>query len=352
MEQIIIKQAVGIDCSKAELVACIKHMNSALQPCFKATATFANEQSGFAKLISWVTTYKHEQAPLQFIIEATGVYHEKVCCYLSSQDYKVSIVLPTKAASFMRTLNVKTINDKVSADTLAIMGLEKKLDNWQMPNPSLNELKQLSRERTELLEDITSIKNQIHAFENSAFSSAGSLNRLKIRLQLAKDQLNEIEREITTLVNSNPYLKERFDNVCTIKGVGLITAVTVVAEADGFSLVRNQRQLVSYAGLDVIKKQSGSSINTPGRISHRGNVHIRRALHFPALAAARFDANMQNVYTRLKEKHNIKMKAAVAVQRKLLILIYTIWKKNEPYNPKFLEQSKKTALTELAHGRS
>lgn len=351
MEQII-KQAVGVDCSKAELVVCIRHMNSALQPCFKATAAFNNEQSGFDKLISWVTSHKHKQAPLQFIIEATGVYHEKLCCYLTSQDYKVSIVLPARAASFMRTLPVKTINDKVSADTLATMGLEKKLDNWQMPNPSLNELKQLSRERTELLEDITSIKNQIHALGNSAFSSLNSLNRLQSRLQLAKTQLKEIEKEMTISVNSDPYLKQRFDNVCTIKGVGLITAITIVAEADGFSLVRNQRQLVSYAGLDVVKKQSGSSINTPGRISHRGNVHIRRALYFPALAAARFDSNIQSFYTRLIEKHNIKMKAAVAAQRKLLVLIYTIWKKNEPYNPKFLEQSKKTALTELAHGRS
>ena len=351
MEQII-KQAVGIDCAKSELVVCIRYLDSALQPHFKATAAFTNDHAGFDKLNNWVIANKDAQAPLQFIVEATGVYHEKLCCYLTSQKYNISVVLPVRAANFMRTLSVKTINDKVSADALAIMGLEKKLDNWQIPNPQLNLLKQLSRERTELLEDTTSIKNQIHALNSSAFSPQTTLKRLQSRIEMAQAQLKDIEQEMKELINSDTYLKERFENVCSIKGVGLITAIIIVAETDGFNLIRNQRQLVSYAGLDIIKKQSGTSINTPGKISHRGNVHIRRALHFPALAAKRFDSNMQEIYGRLLSKHNVKMKAAVAIQRKLLVLIYTIWKKNEPYNPKYLEQSKETALTELAHGRS
>jgi hypothetical protein len=50
------------------------------------------------------------------------------------------------------------------------------------------------------------------------------------------------------------------------------------------------------------------------------------------------------------ERHQITMKSIVAVQRKLLVLVYTLWKKNEAYNPsalKYLEQPRVTALTEL-----
>ncbi|MCW3125082.1 MAG: transposase family protein, partial [Bacteroidetes bacterium] len=49
--------------------------------------------------------------------------------------------------------------------------------------------------------------------------------------------------------------------------------------------------------------------------------------------------------------HGIKMKAAVAVQRKLLELIYTLWKKEEMYDPDYLkklEQPQETALKEIA----
>ena len=184
MEQVI-KQSVGIDCGKTELVVCLKHLNQALHPCFKATAAFTNDRVGFDELISWVISHKEKQAPLQFVVEATGVYHEKLCYYLTSKGQGISVVLPGRAANFMKTLSVKTINDKVSADALATMGLEKKLDNWQIPSPLLNLLKQLSRERTELLEDITSIKNQIHALKSGAFSSQNSLSRLQSRLCLA-----------------------------------------------------------------------------------------------------------------------------------------------------------------------
>jgi transposase len=347
----IIKQAVGIDCGKEELVASIGFLDSNFQTSIKATGAFPNNESGHKELIDWVNKYADQEAALQFVAEPTGVYHQRFCYYVTALGYSISVVLPNRAASFLKTLKGKTINDRISASGLAIMGLEKKLDTWSPPDTVMNQLKQLCREREELTEDITSIKNQIHALTSSAVYAGTTLERLQQRLQFSQAQLKEIEQEMKVVTTTNADLEQRFNNVCTIKGVGLITAITVVAETNGFSLVRNQRQLVSYAGLDVVKKQSGISINSPARISHRGNRHLRKALHFPSLAAIRFDDNMRDFYERLLPRHNIKMKATVAVQRKLLVLIYTIWKKNEPYNPKYLEQSKKTALTELVHDR-
>jgi transposase len=63
---------------------------------------------------------------------------------------------------------------------------------------------------------------------------------------------------------------------------------------------------------------------------------------------------MQNLHHRIVERQAIKMKGYVAVQRKMLMLIYTLWKKNESYNPsiKFLEQPVEAALTELDYIRS
>ncbi|MFB6307354.1 MAG: hypothetical protein ABEH43_10285, partial [Flavobacteriales bacterium] len=74
----------------------------------------------------------------------------------------------------------------------------------------------------------------------------------------------------------------------------------------------------------------------------------------------RTDGTMRGFYEELYEKHKVKMKGYVAVQRKILVLIYTLWKKDEMYDPEFEHQSiknkreknqgslKKTALKELA----
>ena len=234
------------------------------------------------------------------------------------------------------------------------MGLEKKLDLWEPPNPILSKLRQLCRERDDLQREATDIKHQLHAAKYGAFTVPASVKRMEKRLDLIKEQIAEIEQDLANTVNTDEQLKGRLDKVCSIKGIGFITAVIIVAETNGFNLVKNQRQLVSYCGLDVIKKESGISVRTKGRISHRGNTHIRKALYFPALVAIRNDENMKSVSERLVGKHGIKMKAVVAVQRKLLVLIYTLWKNNTVYDtnynktPQTFRATNKVALTELA----
>src|SRR3954447_6256271 len=162
---------------------------------------------------------------------------------------------------------------------------------------------------------------------------------MKARVKLIEKQIEEVEQEIIALVSEDAGIKKKFDNVCTIPGVGLHTAVSVVAETNGFNLIRNSRQLVSYAGLDVIQKQSGTSVRGRAHISKRGNPYLRHCLHLPSFTAVKYNIPMQQLHYRIIEKQGIKMKGYVAVQRKLLMLIYTLWKKNESYNPsiKFLE---------------
>jgi transposase len=355
----VLKQAVGIDCSKDELVVSIVNMDEYFEKQVVGGAVFANTVAGFEKLLKWVMKQRKANDPSScFVIEATGIYHEQLCCYLYDKGYGVSVVLPNKASHFMRTLSVKTINDKISAEALGVMGLEKKLDLWQRPREVFIKLRQLSRERNDLLEESTSIKNQLHVATYGAFTVAGAIKRMEHRLAFIREQIAEIEQEIKALVNADQQLKDRLEKVCSIKGIGFITAVTVVAEMNGFNLIRNQRQLVSYCGLDVVKKDSGSTVRSKGRISHKGNTHIRKALYFPSLIAIRFDDNMKNISTRLVARHGIKMKAVVAIQRKLLVLIYILWKNNAIYDPnlykpqQIFRATKMVALTELAHGRS
>ena len=52
----------------------------------------------------------------------------------------------------------------------------------------------------------------------------------------------------------------------------------------------------------------------------------------PAFNVVRYESGgFKNFFDRILSKHNQKMKAYVAVQRKLLIMIYTLWRKNEAF---------------------
>ena len=65
-------------------------------------------------------------------------------------------------------------------------------------------------------------------------------------------------------------------------------------------------------------------------------------MHFPALTAIRHDERFKGIYARLIAKHGIKMKAAVAVQRKLLEMMYTVHKTNTAYDKNYLKQKEYT----------
>ena len=131
-------------------------------------------------------------------------------------------------------------------------------------------------------------------------------------------------------IKADKSLEERLNYVLNIPGVGLITAVTVVAETNGFASITGIKQLTGFVGLDIKISESGKW-KGKSRISKKGNCYIRKVLMFPAFSFIKHHDKTKKYYERLTEKKGIKMVAAVAVQRKLLGLIYTLWKKQEMF---------------------
>jgi len=142
-------------------------------------------------------------------------------------------------------------------------------------------------------------------------------------------------------------LRKKFTDILKIKGLGLQTLAVIVAETAGFAAFENGAQLVSYAGYDIIENQSGKHTGKT-RISKRGNSHIRRALHFAAFNAVRYEVGMfPGLYERIYERSKIKMKGYVAIQKKLLTLIYVLWKKDEAFDPDYIYGSNKEEKTAI-----
>src|SRR5687768_12294834 len=127
------------------------------------------------------------------------------------------------------------------------------------------------------------LKNQLHAELSEVEPNATSIVRIKKRILLLDKQEKEIKNEIAQLVKTDQQVSHSIEIITSIPGVGLLTAATVLAETNGFELIRNKRQLSSYAGLDVKERQSGTSIKGKAKISKRGNRYLRKSMHLPAL---------------------------------------------------------------------
>lgn len=334
----IVKQVLGIDVAQKELVVCLGRMHDDWTPELYAHKTFANTVKGFITLLLWVKKLTDETTGVRYVMEATGVYHESLAYFLDEKGYEVSIVLPNKISNYFRTLDVKTITDNTAAETITRFGLERKLDNWKRPKPVFKKLRQLTRERDQLVQARTVAKNQLHAEQAEAEPNTSSVARIKKQIVFFNKQVQEIKAEIAELIRQDEEMKKSIKVIGSLSGVGLLTTVTVLAETNGFELIRNKRQLTSYAGLDVKEKQSGTSVKSKSRISKKGNKYLRKAMHLPALAAIRSDERFKAIFARLVAKHGIKMKAAVAVQRKLLEMIFIIYKTGVAYDKEYLKK--------------
>jgi transposase len=305
----------------------------------------SNDKQGFVKLSKWLKELAVNKDSLTIVMEATGVYHEGLAYYLSDKGYKVCIMQSGRVKRYAQSLDQRSKTDALDSKMLSMLGCERKLTPWTPPSENMRELRFLSRERAAIIKERTVEKNRNHANERSHFSLKKAENRFKKRMKLFNSQLEEIEQEMTQIVNQDKELKERISYLKSIPGVSFITAVIVVAETYGFSLFTNAKQLTSYCGYDIVLKESGI-YKGQSRMSKKGNKHIRAALYMPALTAVRLNPTLKPFYERLKPKKAKPIVAVVAVQRKMLCLMYSLWK-NEMYYDAEYEQKKAARLNVL-----
>lgn len=335
----LLKYSVGIDVSKEKFDSCFSVIDSGQKVTIKATRKMDNSLSGIKELINWSRKNRKLNIPIVFVMEATGVYYEKIALELTSQGFDVSVVLPNKSKRYMQSIGLKSKNDKIDSKGLSRMGAEQRLEVWQPYSRNIYQLRMLTRQNEDLQKERTVMLNRLESQKYCQQESKFVTRQLKSMLRLIDKQITQVNQEIEKCLEGDKLLADKTKKIETIKGVGKLTIASLIAETNGFLMFRNQRQLVSYAGYDVVENQSGKR-NGKTKISKKGNSHIRRVLHMPAFNVVKYDqGGFRELYERVFQRTGMKMKSYTAVQRKLLVLIYTLWKKDEVFDQSYYRTS-------------
>lgn len=345
----MLKYSVGLDVSSKKIDGCFSVIDTMQKVTVKSTIVISNNCNGFKILENWIIKHqKKTSIPLVICMEATGVYYESCALYLFKKKHKVSVILPNKAKKYLQAIGLKSKNDSIDAKGLAQMGAEQALKLWQPFGEYFYELRQYTRQYQNMQEQKTIFNNQLHSLKHGMYSNKTIIKQLDNCIKLFDKQLNELEKRIQEHINSNSEVKQKAINICKIKGIATLSLATILAETNGFELFESAKQLVSYAGFDVIENQSGNRVGRT-KISKKGNSRIRRILFMPAFTVVSCKQKpFLDLYNRTFEKHGIKMKSYVAVQKKLLIIIYSLYKNNQEYNPeKYNIQEKEQVLSSL-----
>lgn len=327
------KRSLGIDISKDTFTACIctKMPDNTLN--FSDVSSFPNSRTGFNQLVKWARKDSKNLQGVNFLMEATGVYHESLAFHLDRLGMEINVVLPNTSRHYSMSLNIKTKTDSVDARVLSQFAIERRHNRWHAPKSIYMEIRNLTRFLLQLQGQKTAFGNLQHAKESAEQTQGFILDLNKRTIEHIELQIQKVRKEIERVCRKDNDLWAKVSNILTIKGVGIITAATIVAETMGFEKVKSAKQLASYAGYDVIQRESGTSVKGRTRISKKGNSYIRHALYFPAIVACMHNQQMKEDYTRITKRKESKMVGQVAIQRRILLLMYTLWKNDATYDP-------------------
>lgn len=280
-----------------------------------------------------------KEYPICFVMEPTGIYYEALAIHLTKLGFTVHVIPANRAREFAKFEGITTKTDKIDAYVLSMIGCEKRrLKKWEAPDEELTSIRSLCRLRASLVKHRTMLKNQLGAMSDSSFSDKKAIKICSSTLEDIEKNVAKTEEEIRRITEKSTQFKECVELATSIPGIGEVTAACILSETGCFSNFNSNRQAISFAGLDVIARQSGP--HDPKRhISKQGNSYIRSLLYICAMSTIRTNTKMKDFYGRIKKNNPTGKVALVAVMRKLLIYMFTVCKTKKPFDPKFGENN-------------
>ncbi len=141
-------------------------------------------------------------------------------------------------------------------------------------------------------------------------------------------QKEAIDQKLAELSNTEPWASEVV-YLMQIPGFGLIFSMVILSAIGDISRFARPRELVGYAGLGAGVHASGEKYQEKS-ITKAGRKELRWALVEAAWVAVRSDPYWKAQFIRLKKRMHVN-KAIVAIARRLLVSIWYILTKREPY---------------------
>ena len=320
---------IGIDVSKAKL-DCLWIRD--LQSMKIKSKVQANTATGHKALLEWAVKQTGEDvAGLHFVMEATGVYHERLAHTLHDAGAQVSVVNPARIRDYAKSLGTQTKNDKKDSVVIARFGITQSPRLWEPEAIEIRELKALIARIDAVKQDIQREFNRLEKATASGASAKVQVSIETVRTQLKAEKCR-LESLIDDHIDKHPGLKKDRALLESIPGVGPVIAQQMVAVIRSRSFSKAS-QCSAFLGLIPIESQSGSSVYSPPRLSKRGDGRVRGKLYMAAIVATRHNPDIRRQYERLLKNGKTKKSAIGAAMRKLVQICFGVLKHQTPYQP-------------------
>jgi transposase len=152
------------------------------------------------------------------------------------------------------------------------------------------------------------------------------LRHILMHLEAEGRFISEIEAEMGVTLERIPFS----GRLLSIKGLGTVSVAGIIGEVGDFSKFSTESEIMKLAELDLYEISSGKR-KGQRRISKRGRGLLRKILFYAAIQMIRKNGIMYDYYARLTGRGMERMRALIAVSRKLLRIIHAIVRDGSNY---------------------
>ena len=302
---------------------------------------FMNEKRGFRSLLSWAEGLRKEFAveDLLFCGENTGNYSRKAADYIYGKNYDLWLANPLEVKRNNPLQRNKT--DRADARMIAEYAMRRydKCQLYRSPSKALSNLRELYAYRVRLVnqrkEETVRTGEKLYTMEKcEAMTFIRQESKKLVNRYTAA--IRKCEEKIKEVLESEEELRETYEILTSMPGVGLQTAVCLIVYTENFSKFEyDARRLACFFGVAPFGKESGTSVKVSPHVSRYCCTSIKASLHEPALCAVRFEPNMRAYYQRLIAKGKPHLLALNNVKSKMLHILMAMMRNRQMYDPAY-----------------
>lgn len=324
---------IGMDVSKlwfdVSLMMVIDHQKQTI-----ITQRFNNTVHGIQCLHQWL---KEQQvcftADSLVVIENTGVYHRLIWQYCSKHNLPLHI---GNAAAIKWSLGItRGKNDKIDSQRLCMYAARQadELKATPVLDPVFMQMKDLMTARTRLVKQLSSIRNylkELHCGPQTSMLTVIEQSH-KHAIEGIKKSIRKIEAHIAEIIEANSAIKNNYNLLLTVPGIGHLTAVYLICCTNNFAAKYTGKQLANYAGVVPFDYSSGTSIKSKNRVHKMANKDLKKMLHLCALTAIKYYPEFSAYFNRKKAEGKNGMSVLNAIRNKLLLRAAAVVNNQVPY---------------------
>ncbi len=303
----------GIDVAKAHLDVAVRR-EGRTQKQWQVN----NDEAGHQELVKRLKA----ESPTLIVMEATGGYESAVAAVLGAAGLMLAVINPRQGRDFAKANGQLAKTDKQDAALLAHFAQAIRPAARPLPDEQQQHFAALLARRRQIVE--------MHTAEHNRLGVAAPDLRERIRKHLdwLETELQQLDDDLHDQIRSSPAWREKDDLLQSVKGVGTVTSLTLLAMVPELGSL-SRKSIAALIGLAPFPRDSGQRKGS--RVIWGGRAEARRVLYMATLSAIRHNPVIHAFYQRLRKAGKLKKVAVVACMRKLLVILNSLMKTRQPW---------------------